>query len=244
MRLVARAAIAAALAASIPHAASAQSDPVLQPRLQPGEALLRVDAQGSHVSTPDVMRLDVGAVTIGRTAREATNANNAVAERLLAAVRALGVERRDVQTSSLSVEPQMDSDKADREGRAPRITGYVAKNMLELRIRDLARAPELIDALFEAGANSVDGPTFTLSDPRPAQREARRKAVAAAREQAETYADALGMRIVRVLQLSEGSDMSLMGSNSLNAGIIAPSVESGVLQTRITVNVDYAMVPR
>jgi uncharacterized protein YggE len=237
--------IAAALAASIPYAASAQADPVPQPRLDPREALLRIEARGSHVSTPDVMRMTVGAVTIGPTAREATNANNAVAAKLIAAARALGVERRDIQTSSLSVEPQIDEERAEREGRAPRITGYLAKNELELRLRDLVRAPEMIDALFEAGANSVEGPIFSLSDPRPAEREARRKAVAAAREQAETYADALGMRIVRVLQLSEARGSSFMGSNSLaNAGLFSPSVESGVLQTLITVNVDYAMVPR
>jgi len=237
--------IAAALAASIPFAGSAQPAPAPILRLEPGEALLRIEARGSHVSAPDVMRMTVGTVTIGRTAREATNANNEVAAKLVAAARALGVERRDVQTSSLSVDPQMDEDKADREGRAPRITGYVARNTLELRIRDLARAPEMIDALFVAGANSVRGPIFSLSDPRPAEREARRKAAAAAREQAETYADALGMRIVRVLQLSESSETAFMGSNSLNtAGLIGASVESGVLQTRISVKVDYAMAPR
>lgn len=237
--------IAAALAASIPSAGSAQPAPAPQLRLEPGEALLRVNAWGSQVSAPDVMRMTVGTVTVGRTARDATNANNEVAARIIAAARALGVERRDVQTSSLSVDPQMDEDKAGREGRAPRITGYVASNTLELRIRDLARAPEMIDALFEAGANSVRGPIFSLSDPRPAEREARRKAVAAAREQAETYADALGMRIVRLLQLSEASETAFMGSNSLNnAGLFSASVESGVLQTRITVNVEYAMAPR
>ena len=135
--------------------------------------------------------------------------------------------------------------KPEREGRAPRITGYVARNTLELRIRDLGRAPEMIDALFEAGANSVRGPIFSLSDPRPAEREARRKAVVAAREQAETYAEGLGMRIVRVLQLSEASETAFMGSNSLNnAGLFRASVESGVLQTRISVKVDYAMAPR
>jgi uncharacterized protein YggE len=239
VRLVGLAALAIA-ASFVPAAVEAQ-----QVSLAPGEVLLKVEATGSHVSAPDVMRMTVGAVTMGRTAREATNANNAVAAKLIAAVRALGVESRDVQTSSLSVDPQMDDDKADREGRAPRITGYVARNTLELRIRDLARAPEMIDSLFEAGANSVRGPIFSLSDPRPAEREARRKAVAAAREQAETYADALGMRIVRVLQLSEASETAFMGSNSMaNVGIVSPSVESGVLQTRITVNVDYAMVPR
>ena len=237
--------IAAALAASVPLAAPAQTGQGLQPRLELGEALLQIEARGSHVSTPDVMRMTVGTLTIGSTAGEAANANNAVSAKLLAAARALGVERRDVQTSSLSVNPQMDEERAEREGRAPRITGYVAKNELELRLRDLARAPEMIDALFEAGANSVQGPFFSLSDPRPAQREARRKAAAAAREQAETYADALGMRIVRVLQLSEESESAMMGSNSLaNASVEPASVEAGVLQTRITINVDFAMVPR
>lgn len=243
MRLagVALAAVAASFAASAP----AQLVQPLQARLEPGEALLRIEAQGSHVSAPDVMRMTVGTVTTGRTAREATNANNVLSAKLLAAARALGVQPRDVQTSSLSVDPQMDDDSADREGREPRITGYVAKNEIEIRFRDLARAPELVDALFEAGANSVEGPRFSLSDPRPAQRHARRAAVAASREQAETYAEALGMRVVRVLQLSERADIDVMGFNGLINSTIAPvTLEAGVLQTRVTVNVDYAVAPR
>ncbi|HEX6377364.1 MAG TPA: SIMPL domain-containing protein [Allosphingosinicella sp.] len=237
--------IAAALAVSLPAAARAQTSPSAQPRLEPGEALLRIEAQGSHVSTPDVMRMTVGTVTTGRTAREATNSNNLVSAKLVAAARAFGVERRDIQTSSLSVDPQMDEDRADREGREPRITGYVAKNDIELRFRDLARAPELIDALFEAGANSVEGPRFSLSDPLPAQRLARRAAVAAAREQADTYAEALGMRVARVLQLSERGEVDAMGFNGLINSTIAPvSLEAGVLQTRVTVNVEYAIAPR
>ena len=237
--------IAAALAAGLAVATPAAEPSPTAPILAPGEALLKVEAQGRQASAPDIMSLTAGTVTTGRTAREAVSANNRLSDKLLAAVRALGVEARDVRTSALEVEPQMDEERADREGREPRITGYVAKNSLELRLRDLSRAGEAVDALFAAGANSVEGPRFSLSDPRPAQRVARRAAIAAAREQAETYAEALGMRIARVLQLAERGEVEAYGNSGLIRAVgPSTSVVSGELETRVTVLIEYAMVPR
>jgi uncharacterized protein len=228
--------IAVALGAGLAIAApAAEPAPTAAPALARGEVLLRVDAQGRYASAPDVMSLTAETVTTGRTARDGVSANNRLSDKLLAAVRALGVDARDVRTSTLSVEPQMDGDRADREGREPRITGYVATNSLELRLRDLSRAGEAVDALFAAGANTVEGPRFSLSDPRPAQREARRAAVAAAREQAETYAEALGVRLERVIQLAERGEVEAYA----NSGIIravgpSTSIVSGELETRVT----------
>ena len=170
--------------------------------LAPGETLLRVEAEGETLRRPDLMEIEAGVVTTGSSAREALRANSALAERLIAAVRSAGIEARDVRTAALSVQPRVKGDEDDEAAR-PRILGYVARNSLTLRLRDLARAPEVIDALFAAGANQVEGPRFALADPKPALAEARRDAVAEARAEAETYAEAMNMRIVRVLNVSE-----------------------------------------
>ena len=241
--------LTAALAA-LPALASAQEVPVA---LNPGEVLLKVEAEGATRSRPDVMTITAGVVTTAATAREALAANSALAGRLVDVVRAKGIEPRDVKTAELSVDPQFEeisaaaAEREERERRAPRILGYVASNRLELRLRDLSRAPEVIDALFAAGANSVRGPRFSLSDPAPAERLARRAAVAAARLEAETYADALGMKLGRVLRVSERGNFEWDGGDQiiLTGGRIPRTpVEPGELTTRIDVWIDYAMVPR
>lgn len=217
--------------------------------LAPTEVLLKVEADGEHFARPDMMGVTAGVVTTGRTAKEALAANATLANRLLAAVRASGIEPRDVQTSQLSVSPQFERARAggDEEEGVRRIIGYLARNRLELRLRDLTRAPDIINALFESGANEVSGPHFALQDPAPALKAARRAAVAEARGEAETYADALGMRITRVLRVSERQSFE----NEENGTIIVTGsriplspVEPGEIRTRVEVWIDYAMVPR
>jgi uncharacterized protein YggE len=114
-------------------------------------------------------------------------------------------------------------------------------------LRDLAKAPDLIDGLFAAGANSVQGPVFSLAEPAPAERLARRAAVEAARLEAETYAEALGMRVSRVLRVSERGEFDSDGSNYITvtgSRVRRTPIEPGELTTSIRVWIDYAMLPR
>ncbi|HEU0099956.1 MAG TPA: SIMPL domain-containing protein [Allosphingosinicella sp.] len=238
--------LAAALAlAGTAAGAAAQQVPIA---LAPGEVLLNVEAGGEHRSRPDVMTITAGVVTTASSAREALAANSALANRLIDVVRSKGIEPRDVKTAELSVDPRLEelSDEDEDRGRTPRVLGYVATNKLELRLRDLNKAPDIVDALFAGGANSVQGPEFSLADPAPAERLARRAAVAAARLEADTYAEALGMRISRVLRVSERGRFDSDGGDIIVTGSRIPHtpVEPGELTTRITVWIDYAMVPR
>lgn len=249
MRLGGMIRVAAALAAAA-LATSAQAQDVAI-ALAPGEVLLKVEAEGEHLARPDLVTIRAGVVTTGRTAREALSANAELANRLLAAVRGAGVQPRDIQTRNLSVTPQFARDPSERDDNMEAvrtITGYLARNTLDLRLRDLGKASEIVNALFEAGANEVAGPKFSLSDPAPALRAARRAAIADARLQAETYAEALGMKVARILRVSErepfdtdeeGSSMIVMGS------AIRPSpLEPGEVSTTGRVWIDYALVPR
>lgn len=239
--------IAATLAlVALPAAAAAQGVPVA---LNPGEVLLAVEADGEHRSRPDVMTITAGVVTTAPSAREALAANSALANRLIDVVRSKGIEPRDARTAELSVDPQLQelSEEEEERGRTPRILGYVATNKLELKLRDLSKAPDIIDGLFAAGANSVQGPKFSLADPAPAQRLARRAAVAAAREEADTYAEALNMRVSRVLRISERGGFDMDGGEYIvvtGSRIRRTPIEPGELTTRIKVMIDYAMVPR
>jgi uncharacterized protein YggE len=215
--------------------------------LQPGETLLEVEAAGVHRDRPDVMTITAGVVTRGPTAAQALRENSELAARLIETVRSRGIEPRDVRTTNLEVSPVFEPRPNQDDDEEGRIVGYMARNTVELRLRDLNRAPELLDAFLQAGANSVSGPRFSLSDDRPATLAAQREAVRLAREEAENYAGAMGMRIVRVLRVSErGRQMAGGYAEVVVTGsrIRLPPVEPGELETRVSLWVDFALAPQ
>lgn len=242
MRLVIAAAIAVA------PLASGAAQPVVT--LAADEAFVSVEAEGVVASRPDTMTISAGTVTTGATAAEAVAANTTLAERLIAAIRGAGIESRDVRTAHFEVRPTFEGERRgrDEDGPPPRIIGYVVSNTLAVRLRDLDDAPTLISRLFEAGANSVRGPVFTLSDDRAARRAAERRAIEEARAEAENYAAALGHRLGRLLRVSDRrawterlTDQVVVVSGSR----VQPTpIEPGEIETRAIVFVDFALAPQ
>jgi uncharacterized protein YggE len=158
-----------------------------------------------------------GVVTTGVTAAEALGANSRQMERVIAALKRSGIADRDIQTSAISLSPRYNNPEAEAQARAretrqpyvpatepPRIIGYEARNSVQVRVRKLGEMGKIIDVLVAAGANEVNGPSFTLDDQKTALDEARTEAVAVGRERAELYAKAAGMRVVRLLSMTEG----------------------------------------
>jgi hypothetical protein len=159
-----------------------------------------------------------GVVTQGATAAEALSENNRRMAAVVAALRLAGIAERDIQTASISLNPRYTNPERDamiraRETRepyvpppepsAPRIVGYEARNQVQVRVRRVAEMGRIIDTLAAAGANEVHGPNFTVDEPRAALDEARTAAVAEARQRAELYARAAGMRVVRIVSITE-----------------------------------------
>ena len=183
--------------------------------LAPGETLLQLSATGTADVKPDIATISAGITTTGKSAREAIDANSRVAAEIVSAMTRQGVAERDIRTQTINVSPQFAqpqtyqpipsrrSDPNVEMDEGPRITGYIANNQVEVRIRDLDVAPELVDDLFEAGANNVYGPNFSLEDQAPAMRAARLDAVRNLQAQAAEYAAAFGKRIVRLTAVSD-----------------------------------------
>jgi len=160
---------------------------------------LEVSATGEVSRVPDIAIISAGVVTKGATATAALAQNARQLERVRAALARAGVAERDVQTSSVSLNP--DYIYADRQ--APQLNGYQASNQLTVRFRDIRNAGKILDALVAEGANQINGPTLTIDKPAQALDEARARALAVGRARAELYARALGMRVTRLLAVSE-----------------------------------------
>ena len=182
----------AALLMAVPPAA-AQSQPTT----------VQFQSEAEIARAPDRADFSAGVVTEAATAVEASRQNNARMEQVIAAIRAARVAEKDIQTTRISVSPRYNY----QDRKAPQIIGYQATNTVRVRLRDLARAGEVLDALVKSGANSVNGPDFGIENEDAALDEARKAAVAKARARAELYAAAMGMRVKRVVEIIEGGAM-------------------------------------
>lgn len=185
---------AAALAA--PAVAAAQTTAVVQPI---AGTRLDVSATGEVTRVPDIAVISTGVVTRAATATAAIQQNATRMERVRAALRRAGIEDKDIQTSSINLNPEY----VYAERQPPRLTGYTASNQVSVRFRDIRKTGEILDALVAEGANQINGPSLTIDKPEQALDEARLKAIANGRARADLYARALGMRVVRLLSVSE-----------------------------------------
>ena len=183
-------------ATALPVAAEAQQSTINQ---SIAGTRLDITATGEVTRFPDVAVISTGVVTRSATAGGAIQQAASRMARVHAALKAAGVEDRDIQTSNLSLNPEY----TYANNQPPKLNGYTASNQLSVRFRDIANAGKIIDALVAEGANQINGPTLTIDKPEAALDEARVKAVAAARARADLYARSLGLRIVRVVSVSE-----------------------------------------
>jgi hypothetical protein len=189
---------------------------------------------------PDLADLRLG-VSVGRPTVAAARADAAEAmAAILVAVSAAGVDRRDVRTSLLSVQPRYDY----RDDQPPRLTGYELASVVEVTVRDLTRLGDVVDGTLQAGATSLDGLSFRVADPAPPEREARVRAMTAARARADVLAEAGGLAIVGVSDIVEGAltppPMPRMKADRMMlAADTSTPVEAGSLEIAVSVVVTY-----
>ena len=180
--------------------AFAQTAPVAAPMTPSDGTLLSISAQAEARRVPDVATLSAGVVTQAADANAAMRANATQMDKVMAAIKAAGIAERDIRTSGISLNPQYKYV----ENQSPTITGYQASNTVDLKVRDVARLGKVLDALVASGANQVNGPNFEIDQPEPVYDQARRDALQEAQARAEMYAKALGLKVRRIVSISEG----------------------------------------
>ena len=183
-------------AASLPASAHAQAVAFAQPV---SGTRLEISATGDATRVPDIATISAGVSTRAATAKAALQQNATRMERVRAALKAAGIADRDIQTANINLNPEY----RYVDNQPPRLTGYSASNQLNVRFRDIASTGEILDALVAQGANQINGPTLSIDKPQAALDEARTKALAVGRARAELYGRSLGMRVVRLLSVSE-----------------------------------------
>jgi uncharacterized protein YggE len=223
------AAVAAGTLLAVP--ARAQTEP---------PAMISVTGEAQVSVPPDLAHIDGGVTSEAKTAREASEANNAAMGKVLLALKGAGIDEKDYQTSRLSLQPQNSSSKP---GGPSTIVGYRASNRVTIRLRDIAKVANVIDTLVGAGANDIGGINFTVSQASKLLDEAREQAIADARRKAEIYARAAGVTLGAPLSITEGGAPGPILYRRMAAPMAAAGVPvaQGEETLQVTVSVSWAI---
>lgn len=232
-----RSLIAAALLALASGAAAAQD----LPALEIAGTRLDVTASGEVTRVPDIVRITAGVVTRAPNAADALRQNGAQMARVRAALAAAGIADRDIQTLNLSLAPvYRNGDYDQRE-----VIAYRASNQLLIRFRQIGGAGPILDALVAQGVNEIAGPMLDFDDPAAALDEARTLAIRNARARADLYARTLGMRVKRVVYVSDdsgGRRLPISGyANSQMNGVINTTIDAGGRRIEATVTLVFEL---
>jgi uncharacterized protein len=192
-------------------------------------------------AVPDLATVSVGVTTRAETAAAALSANSEAMQAVMAGLDAAGIAPRDRQTSQLNLSPIYSDDRSGDDG-APEVTAYQTENTVTVRVREIHRLGQTIDALTKAGANRLYGIGFEVSEPREALDAARRKAVADAHGRAELYAEAAGVTLGPVVSLREGGGGGPTPFFAkAEAASAAPPIAEGTVTLSAEVVVVYAI---
>lgn len=233
-------ALLAASALAVPAVAAAQTV-VAAPAIS--GTRLDIAASGEVTRVPDLAIVSAGVQTLRPTATAAIEENAVRMERVRAALKRAGIEDTDIQTSSLSLNPEYRYG----ENQPPQLTGYRANNTVNVKFRDLRRTGAILDALVREGANQINGPSLTIDKPEAAYDEARMRAIANGRARAELYARALGMRVVRLLSVSESGSvipppMPYARDAAMAVGAVAQSkIDPGTQELQVSVSMSFEL---
>lgn len=203
---------------------------------------IAISGEGKITGTPTIAMTEIGLLTDKKDVASAQKENTDKMNKLIAAVKALGIPESDIQTTQYQIYPKYDYTN----GKSV-ISGYTVNQSITLKIRDLTKISAVLSKVGEVGANQVSNLTFTIDEPENLRAEARAKALASARGKADDLAKALGVKLVRVVSFSENNaePMPPIYYRSANAlggagdAVTTPSIQTGTLDVTVDVNVIY-----
>ncbi|MEZ5924502.1 MAG: SIMPL domain-containing protein [Hyphomicrobiaceae bacterium] len=202
---------------------------------------ITLSASGSTTAVPDRVLIMLGVQSEAATAREALDANSAAMRKVIEAVKAEGLEDRDVQTSDFSIGPRYEYTQ---DGKPPRLVGYQVSNVVNIRVKDISRLGLILDKAVSEGSNQVNGIQFQVSDQEVRLDEARKAAVANARRMAELYAAAAGVELGPVMHIEEAAFRPgpvVMMRQAAAAEASAVPIESGEQTLQVTVTITWSL---
>jgi hypothetical protein len=213
---------------------------------QPYARTITVSGEGKISAKPDIANVSLSVVSKGATVKAVTTENNTKMNAVLNAVKATGVDSKDITTSQYSLYPEYDYNYLSRGTN--KIIGYNLTQEITIKVRDLEKVDTILDSGTKAGANQVGSLVFDIDDTGPIKKQAREMAFTKAREKAQEMAAQAGVSLGRVVTFSEEAPVYpipyynfAMEARSMDAAVpeAAPSVEPGQKELTMSVSVTY-----
>jgi len=210
-----------------------------------------VTGEGSVDLAPDMAIVNLAVMREAPTARAALTANTEAMRKVQDALAALGIQKRDLQTANFDIQPRYTYPPQPEAGapQAPKLVGYTVRNALTVRVRDLGKLGEVLDTAVTLGVNEGGSIQFTNDDPSAAVAQARANATKDALAKARTLADAAGVTLGRVLEISEqnfGSPRPMAMAKmemAMDSAAGAVPIAAGENSYSVTVNLSVAIAP-
>lgn len=195
---------------------------------------------------PDIATVGAGVTSEAPTATEALRLNSAEMAKVIARIKALGVAEQDIQTTGINLNAQYDYNQ---EARRPVFRGYQASNRVSVILRKIDNAGKVLDALVEAGATDLNGPSFAIENDEAAKDAARKRAIERAQARVKAYADMFGYDGARVLWISESiegrgpvPEVVMLRASADAVAAAPPPVQPGMVSTGISMAFKFELV--
>ena len=223
----------------MPFEIQAQDAPIVGTRLD-------ISAQAELKAKSDTATIQASVVTRGDTANAARDANARLMQAAFKVLKAKKIADTDLQTNGLTINPDYNYSNTNAP---PKITGYQAVNSLSVTLHDLTQTTDVIDALLQNGINQFNGPAFSIAEPEALLNGARQEAMKKAKARAEIYAQATGLKIKRIISISENTSMGnpqpyrmlAMAKAAAPEADAATPIATGQIGLDVTVNVSYEL---
>lgn len=211
---------------------------------------LVVSGHGTVTSIPDQAIINLGTVTVAKTALKAQQENNKIMNNFMQKLNTLGIAKKNITTSNFNVWPEyVRSEKLEKEDDdTPKISGYRLSNNLQVTVNNLNLVGQVIDTAIGEGINNINGLQFTKQDTSTLKNEVLTQAVQDAQNKANLLANLLNVKLVRVLNFSENG--GAIPYNYMNYRMKEASfaneaaIEPGQLQTSGSVQIVYEIAPK
>ncbi len=219
------------LAACAPQAVAPKDQPVRQ---------MSASGQGEVYLIPDIAYVNIGVHSQAVNVADALRQNNAQSQAVAKALKEMGVDEKDIQTSAFNVFPQqMYGPNGEMTG-----TEYVVDNIVFVTVRDLSKLGELLDAVVRSGANTINSVSFDVTDKSAAVSQARKQAIDKAKATAQEIADAAGIELGNIISLYTYVQEPMPTYFEGKGGAMMPAtadvpVAAGQLIVRVNADITY-----
>jgi hypothetical protein len=207
---------------------------------------ITVSGEGKAYAVSDIATITLGIKTEGEDVKKITEENVVSINKIIAGLKELNIESKDIKTTQYSLSPQYDWTEED--GRV--LVGYTISQNVEVKIRDFTKTGDVLNMATENGVNVVSGLQFSIEDTEKFKSQAREDAIAQAKEKAETLAKQSGIKLGKIVNVYEdfyAPSISYVNAKSLSAyggGVMedampSAEIEAGQEIIKVTISLTY-----